>query len=460
MTTLTPGPWDDFPCDLPSGQSGSTLSSLIRQAAERLEVWQAECSERPPLPNLVALPSVPPTSMGLDDAQLFRDLDGIVNGSYNPWHPGALSHLDPPPNPASVLAELVCAWLNNNMLAEELSPLLTRLERSLLGWTARRLGLGPSSGGVLASGGTLCNLTALVAARRLRGLGTDGRACVYTSTDAHCSLAKALRVMGLPASALRLVPVDDNGRMDPESLDRALATETDPVLAVVATAGTTIRGAVDPVGSIADVCALHDVWLHVDGAIGAVCGLSDRYGERVAAIGRADSLILNPQKWLGIAKASAMLLMKHPEGLAETYATPLPYVEPSRDAVHGGDCGLQGTRPAEVLKLWLGLRQLGLAGIDQLIGGALRRAQVLREALAPLQLHVPSGDLHIACFRPLDHRDSDVWSRQTRAQLLARGLMLSRPLLDGHRYLKAVMGNPFTNRRHITLLANTVAKGL
>ena len=460
MTTLKPGPSHDFPCSLPSGQSGSTLAQLIRHAAEWLDVWQAESRERPPLPNLVALPSVPPRSKGLDDASLFQDLDGIVSGSYNPWHPGALSHLDPPPNPASVLAELVCAWLNNNMLAEELSPLLTRLERSLLGWTARRLGLGESSGGVLASGGSLCNLAALVAARHLRGLGSDHRACVYASADAHCSLAKALRVMGLPASALRLVPVDNNGRMIPDTLDRALAVETSPVLAVVATAGTTIRGAVDPLGPIADVCARHDVWLHVDGAIGAVCGLSDRYRRRVADLGRADSLILNPQKWLGIAKASAMLLMKHPEGLAETYATPLPYMEPSSDMAHGGDCGLQGTRPAEILKLWLGLRQLGLEGVDQLIGGALHRSQVLRELLEPLNLQVPSGDLHITCFRPADHRDSETWSRRTRAQLLANGLMLSRPLLNGHRYLKAVMGNPFTNQSHIRLLVNTVAEGL
>jgi len=434
------------------------MVALIRQAVTWLEGWHEEARTQPPLPGSVTLPPVAPAPWGLDATSLMEDLELVVRGSYNPWHPGAMAHLDPPPNPASVVGELVCAWLNNNMLAEELSPLLSQLERRLLRWIARRLGLGDSAGGVMASGGTICTITALVTARHQQGL--DGRqACLYASADCHSSLAKALRVMGLPAAALRLVPTDATGRLDPHLLEQALGKETEPILAVVATAGTTIRGAVDPIGPMADICRRRGLWLHVDGAIGAVCGLGQRHQGRVAHMGRADSLTMNPQKWLGIAKASAMVLLRQPQGLADTFATPLAYMEPARVA-HGGDCGLQGTRPAEVLKLWLGLRQLGQQGIDDLLDGALHRAQVLRQGLAPLPLILPSGDLHIVCFRPSAAGSSEAWSRHTRQLLLDQGLMLSRPLYRGTRHLKAVLGNPFTGMEQIATVVDTISASL
>ena len=449
---------DAFPCSLPPGQHSHTMGAMIRQAATWLERWHGEARQRPPLPGPVPLPPVAPAPWGLDANRLMEDLDPLVRGSYNPWHPGAMAHLDPPPNPASVAGELVCAWLNNNMLAEELSPLLSQLERRLLGWIAQRLGLGEDGGGVMASGGTLCTITALVTARHQRGL--DGQqACLYASADCHSSLAKALRVMGLPAAALRLAPTDAAGRLDPHRLEQALKQETEPVLAVVATAGTTIRGAVDPIGPIADICHRRGLWLHVDGAIGAVCGLGQRHQGRVAHMGRADSLTMNPQKWLGIAKASAMVLLRQPQALADTFAAPLAYMEPARVA-HGGDCGLQGTRSAEVLKLWLGLRQLGQHGIDDLLDGALHRARVLRQGLAPLPLAMPSGDLHIVCFRPSAAGSSEAWSRHTRQLLLDQGLMLSRPLYRGERHLKAVLGNPFTGVEQIATLVDTISASL
>ncbi|MYG37916.1 MAG: aspartate aminotransferase family protein [Synechococcus sp. SB0676_bin_10] len=319
--------------------------------------------------------------------------------------------------------------------------------------------MGEGAGGIMASGGTICTITALVTARHQRGL--DGQqACLYASADCHNSLAKALRVMGLPAAALRLVSTDDAGRLDPHRLDQSLEKETDPILAVVATAGTTVRGAVDPIGPIADICHRRGLWLHVDGAIGAVCGLGgQRHQELVAHMGCADSLTINPQKWLGIAKASAMVLLRQPQALADTFAAPLAYMEPAR-GVHGGDCGLQGTRPAEVLKLWLGLRHLGQQGIDELLDGALQRAQTLRQALAPLPLAMPSGNLHIVCFRPRTAGSSEAWSRHTREQLLDQGLMLSRPRYRGQHYLKAVLGNPFTGMQQIAALVDTISASL
>jgi sulfinoalanine decarboxylase len=131
------------------------LQLFLEQASAQLCRWLGTASERSPLPGLSVLPEVEPQLLGLGHGALLADLQLVMDGAYNPNHPGALAHLDPPALGASVVGDLICAGLNNNLLAEELSPSLTRLERSMVAWLAERLGLPPGSGGVAASGGTL-----------------------------------------------------------------------------------------------------------------------------------------------------------------------------------------------------------------------------------------------------------------------------------------------------------------
>jgi sulfinoalanine decarboxylase len=400
-----------------------------------------------------------PSPGGLGAQALLADLQSAMEGAYQPHHPGALAHLDPPPLTASVAADLICAGLNNNLLAEELAPSLTHLERGLCRWIAGRLGLPPEAGGVAASGGSLSNLMALVTARHAAGLATDGRAVVLASEDAHVSLAKALSVMGLPASALVRLPTDTRGRMRPADLPAALDAlrhRDRPVIAVVGTAGTTVRGAVDPLGPIADCCRAHGIWFHVDGAIGSVFALSDHHAERVAGIGAADSVTVNPQKLLAISKTSSLLLLARPDLLRRAFATGLPYMEPSWGGGHGGEIGLQGSRPAEILKLWLGLRQLGESGIDALLDGAIRRCRQLEAALDRDRFTFADGPLHLLALTPrgADPRQAEEWSQRTRRTLLERHLMLSRPRYRGRSWLKAVLGNPHTGPEWIQTLAD------
>ena len=447
-------------------QQDPQLQALLESASTLLTRWLGSACDRPPLPALALMPEVEPRQAGLSHADLLSDLAVLMEGAYNPNHPGALAHLDPPPLPASIAADLVCAGLNNNLLAEELSPSLSRLERGLCSWLAEALGLPSGSGGVPASGGTLSNLMALVTARSSRGLQTCSDALVLASSDAHVSLAKAIAVMGLPPTALVSVAVDASGALQPEALAEQLAVAQSkgvPVLAVVATAGTTVRGAVDPLPAVAALCRRHDVWLHVDGAIGAVFGLDPAHRGRVAGLELADSITINPQKLLGITKTSSLLLLAQPQWLASTFATGLPYMESSWGASHGGECGLQGTRPAECLKLWLGLRQLGLSGISTVLDGAIDRRRLLQGMLAAIPgLQVRSGPLHLLAFSPagLNADQADRWSRQTRQQLLDAQLMLSRPLLDGRHHLKAVLGNPHTQSDHLERLAEVVAASM
>jgi len=466
---LSPAPRHDREAGLPPFPdpfaADDRLTAFLGDACSLLSRWWASAADRPPLPTLSVLPEVAPHRHGLAPEVLLDDLHLVMEGAFNPCHPGALAHLDPPPLSASVVADLVAAGLNNNLLAEELSPSLSRLERSLTAWLATRLGLGDEAGGVAASGGSLSNLMALVVARHQAQLQGRTDAVVFCSRDAHVSIGKALAVMGLPVDALQPVALTAAGAIDAEALSVGLARarrDGRPVLAVVATAGTTVRGAVDPIAAIAALCRAEGIWLHVDGAIGAVFGLSQHLAGRVPDLGLADSLTVNPQKLLGITKTSSLLLLREPRRLAQTFATGLPYMEPSWAEAHGGECGLQGTRPAEILKLWLGLRQLGLDGIDALLTGAVQRRERLQQLLEPLALDCLSGPLHLLAFTPqaASAEQASAWSAQTRQKLLDRQLMLSRPLHAGRHHLKAVLGNPHTTDAQLQAIASTVAASL
>ena len=181
-------------------QADPVLRDFLHRASDLLCDWIGTASKGVPLPTVRPQPAVAPAAAGLGMDRLLKDLQLVMEGAYQPSHPGALAHLDPPPLTASIAADLICAGLNNNLLAEELSPGLTDLEQQLCSWFCQRLGLPEQSGGVLASGGTLSNLMGLVVARTHAGV-RDG--VVLCSRDAHVSLQKAATVMGLPDQALQ-----------------------------------------------------------------------------------------------------------------------------------------------------------------------------------------------------------------------------------------------------------------
>ena len=474
LASALPAPWpapptpqdrgfDALPLFAPPNGLDPRLEAFLQQASSLLCTWLGETQTRGPLPALSALPSVEPERTGLGGEQLLADLQLVMEGAFHPGHPGALAHLDPPALTASIAADLVCAGLNNNLLAEELAPSLSHLERGLCGWFAGVLGLGEAAGGVAASGGSLSNLMALVTARLCREMGQRGDAVVLCSSDAHVSLVKALTVMGLPTQALRRLPVDAQGRLCTAHLAaelEQLQRGGTPVIAVVATAGTTVRGAIDPLETIAALCRRHGVWLHVDAAIGGVFALAPERQALLKGLEQADSVTVNPQKLLGITKTSSLLLLAEPAQLQRAFGTGLPYMEPSWGGGHGGEMGLQGSRPAEILKLWLGLRQLGREGITALVEGAIARRQRLQRLLArDGRLQLLEGPLHLIAFRPRTGSPAALaqWSEQTRSALLAEQLMLSRPLYGGVHHLKAVLGNPHTQTCHLERLAAVVS---
>ena len=438
------------------------LRSLLAQASSNLCDWFAESASQGPMPDSFELPEVFPAKEGVSNEVLLSELKLLMDGSYRPSHPGSLAHLDPPPLSASLAGELICAGLNNNLLADELSPSLSSLERNLCKWFCQKLGLGDLSGGVAASGGSLSNLMALVMARNISGLGTDPKAVFFASHDCHVSFSKAFRIMGLKQESLQKVSTDENGALKISSLRTSLnkiKAQGKKCFAVVATAGTTVRGAIDPISEIAKFCKKENVWLHVDGAIGGIYGLSEVTSEIVQGLGFADSLTINPQKLLGIPKTSSLLLVANKKHLSSTFSTGLPYAEPiTGNDFHGGELGIQGTRSAEALKLWIGLRQLGEEGIEKILLGSIKRRCYLESMIDRSKFKIISGPLHLLAFTPINFISSEAsdWSIKTRNSLLANKFMLSRPMYGDRYYLKAVMGNPNTKFDDLKMLANLI----
>ncbi len=438
------------------------LQSLLGEASSLLCDWFADTGNQAPLPDSFDLPEVTPKKEGESNKVLLRELQLLMNGAYRPSHPGALAHLDPPPLSVSIIGELICAGLNNNLLAEELSPSLSSLERKLCKWFCEKLDLGDLSGGVVASGGSLSNLMALVIARNISGLASDPSAVFFASDDCHVSLLKAVQIMGLKSESLQKVPTDEKGKLNISclsSLYKKLKSEGKKCFAVVATAGTTVRGAIDPLLEITQFCQQEEIWLHVDGAIGGVYGLSTHTSGLIEGIGSADSITVNPQKLLGIAKTSSLLLLANKNHLSCTFATGLPYAEPLRgNDFHGGELGIQGTRSAECLKLWIGLRQLGMDGIEKILLDSVERRCFLESLIDTSKIKIISGPLHLLAFTPINFNSSQArdWSEKTRNFLLKSNFMLSRPIYRERYYLKAVLGNPHTKLDDLKLLAKLI----
>ena len=438
------------------------LHSLLLEASTNLCDWFADSGSQFPIPDLIDMPDIPPEIEGVSNQVLLKDLQLLMNGAYRPSHPGALAHLDPPPLSASIVGELICAGLNNNLLAEELSPSLSSLERKLCKWFCEKLGLGDFSGGVAASGGSLSNLMALVMARNIAGLEIDHSAVFFASDDCHVSLSKALKIMGLTQDSLVKIPTDEKGGLNISclhSIFKKVKSEGKKCFAVVATAGTTVRGAVDPLVEIARFCQKENIWLHVDGAIGGIYALSRITSEFLEGLGSANSITINPQKLLGIAKTSSLLLVANKNHLSSTFSTGLPYAEPlTGNDFHGGELGIQGTRSAEVLKLWIGLRQLGEEGIENILLDSIKRKCYLESIIDQSKFKIVTGPLHLLAFTPINYTSSQSsdWSKKTRNYLLKNKFMLSRPVYRDRYYLKAVLGNPNTKFDDLKLLANLI----
>ncbi len=443
----------------PRRENRDAVDTLLQKGLERVLGLLAGAAERPPLPRgEVSLPELLPAEP-VSEAEVLDRLDGLLAASMNPSSPGWTGHMDPPPATASILGALAAAAVNNNLLSYEMAPALSRLEVDLMAEFTRLFGLPEGAGGVMASGGSLANALALAVARNRafpevaeRGLtGLQRPPVLFASGAAHTSLAKAAMVLGLGRSAAVAVPGRE-GRMDPQALAAAVSAARAAgraPFAVVATAGTTVTGAIDPLPALAEVAEAEGLWFHVDAAYGGALAFSSRFRDRLAGIERADSVTFNPQKWLYVAKTCACCLFRDAELPARHFRVAAPYMAETGGPVNLGELGLQGTRPAEVLKLWLTLQHLGLSGLARLVDAGMDLTSEVAAELARrpgLELAAPA-DSNLLCFRPAGAEDAEVAALQQR--LLDAGIFLSLPLYEGRRWLRLVLLNPHTGEAEI-----------
>lgn len=460
----------------PTGSDLERTENFLRRALELVLANNSEAAARPPMPidaKPFGAPLIPEGP--LNEEELFENLREILTGSMNPASPGYIGHMDTIPAAASIAGDLLAAAVNNNMLSLEMSPAFSRLENALVGQVAKLFGLGEKSGGVMLAGGSLANLQALAVARNARfdpvekgisGLGK--RPVIYASEAAHASVQKAAMLLGLGTSSVVKIATDKNSRMSPEDLREKLAagkSGREAPFCVVATAGTTVTGNIDPLEEIARIARENGLWFHVDAAYGGALVFSEKHRPLLSGIELADSVTFNPQKWLYVAKTCAMALFKDKSILQRAFRTSAPYMRETRDFQNIGEISVQGTHHADVLKLWLTLLHFGVWGCGLLIDECFGKTAYFLEKIKTfsyLKL-AAEPELNIVCFRfaPEMKGETELDELNSRLQeylLREAGIFLSLPLYRGSRWLRAVLLNPFTGKETIDKMFAAVEK--
>ncbi|MEW2034715.1 pyridoxal-dependent decarboxylase [Streptomyces roseifaciens] len=353
----------------------------------------------------------------------------------------------------------------------------TQLELTTLGWLKALLGLPDSHGGLLVSGGSLANLTALAVARD-HHLGDDcAQARLYCSTQAHPSVPRAAHLLGLTRSRLSVVPADEGLRLDVPTVARRIARDRDEGLrpfAVVATLGTTGTGAIDPLDDLADLCEQEGLWLHVDGAHGAAAAATPRGHHLRNALRRADSLTIDPHKWLFQPYETGCVLLRRPELLPATFALgrhalDTGYLEPTEsrgDQVNLSDYGPQQSRGLRALKLWLSLKTFGAQAFRQAIEHGMdlaEHAAALITAHPDLQL-VTAPSLAILTFRYHPAGAPDDWDGDTAQERISRDIcaggqaLILTTRVRGVTVLRMCTVNPTSTRADVAAVLELVAQ--
>lgn len=384
-----------------------------------------------------------------------------------------------PPHPLGVAAAALAAAMNPSVAGGNHAAV--HLERRVVRWFADLLGWCDGGTGQLVGGGSAATLTALAVARhhalartahddRRSGLcGVPNRPVVYASPEAHSCVTKAVEALGIGSAQLTSIAIDTGHRLDVADLDRALTADRAagalPV-AVVASAGTVNTGAVDPLDEIAAICERHDVWLHVDGAYGAPAVLLlDGWAQARSGLARADSVALDPHKWLYVPVDAGLVVFRDEPAVRDTFSLVPPYLRTGGDAdepVWFAEYGLEQTRPFRALKVWMQLAHLGRTGYRRLLERDVAVADTLRERIdRSADLETVAHGLSVVCFRHrptgmaaehLDRHNQDLLHR-----LLRRGhAFLSGTRVDGAFALRACVVNPLTTTHDVAAIIDEV----
>jgi aromatic-L-amino-acid decarboxylase len=458
---------------------GDLDPDTFRSEAHRLVDWISrylEEAERYPVLSRVrpgeirrALPAAPP-SRGEPLAAILADVERVIVPGLTHWnHPGFFAYFaNSSPGPA-VLAEALAAAFNANAMLWKTAPAATELELVVLDWLRQMLGLPTGLFGVIQDTASTSTLVALAAAReavpglevRRRGLVGQARLRMYASDQAHSSVEKAGIVLGIGQDGLRTIPVDDEYRMQTAALARAITEDRAAgftPFAVTATVGTTSTTSIDPVPAIADVCAREGLWLHVDTAYAGSAAVVPELRWVLAGCERADSLVVNPHKWMFVPVDLSVLYTRRPEVLRQAFSVLPEYLKTAEDAEAPNlmDYGVSLGRRFRALKLWMVIRAFGAEGIAARLREHVRLAGLFRalvEADPGFEIAAPAP-LSVVCFRARfsgnSPEEQDRRNAETMDAVNATGeAYLSHTRLKGRTVLRLAVGNLRTEERHI-----------
>lgn len=393
-----------------------------------------------------------PRAPGDPEQILDRAVRDVLSRSMPTGHPRFLGFIPSPSNFVAVLADALVAGFNPFCGNYVEAPGPHELERITVGWFRDACGLPAQAAGLFVSGGSMANLTALAVARTAKLGDAMAGARVYLSDQTHASVAKGLRVLGFPDDARVRVPTDARFAMDPAALREAIARDRGSghrPFAVVATCGTTGSGAVDPLDAIADLCGREGLWMHVDGAYGAAAAFARERRAAVAGLERADSLSLDPHKWLFTPYECGLALVRDGDLLERAFGGERPsYLDDvATDEPDLQDMGVQLTRGFRALKVWATFQTFGADAIGAAIDAGISRAERVEARLRELpdwEVAAPAS-MAICAFRFLGCDDPDARNLALVSRLIATGeAVVTSTVLGGRRYLRMCTMNPRT----------------
>lgn len=466
-------------------RTGHALVDQIADLLAQVPDGPVTPGETPPQVQAALDARAPLPDEGGDAATLLRDTAALLfeHSLFN-GHPRFFGYITSSPAPIGMLADLLASAVNANVGSWRLGPIATEIEAQTVRWIAQLIGYPATGGGLLVSGGNMANIVPVLAARRAAAawdLRADGVAArdarplrIYASPETHTWVQKAADIAGLGTGAIRWIATDTAQRMRVDALRETIAADRQAgaqPMVVVGSGGTVSTGAVDPLREMADVCREMDVWYHVDGAYGALAAAVPGTPADLAALSLADSVAVDPHKWLYAPLEAGCVLVRDQQRLRDAFAYHPPYYHFGAEALNYVDLGPQNSRGFRALKVWLALRQAGRRGIVQMIGDDIRLSRRLFDRVnghPDLDGHTQS--LSITTFRyvPPGLRAS-LGTDATETYLdglneallerlqLAGTAFVSNAVVDGRYLLRACIVNFNTTADDVDALVDLVA---
>lgn len=463
--------------DLPPDEFRAAMHRVADLVADYLE----GVGDRPVLPAVSpgdvkrVLPAAPPAEAEPVDT-ILDDYLRVIEPNVTHWnHPGFLAYFSITGSGPGILGETLAAALNVNAMLWRTGPAPTELEERVCDWLGQMMDFPREWRGHINDTASSSSLVALAAARhrlpldvRVKGLSGLPPLTVYASDQAHSSIDKAAIVLGLGQENVRRVASDGAFRMSVPALEEAVArdrAEGRVPMAVVATVGTTSTTSIDPVPEIADLCAREGIWLHVDAAYAGSAAICPEYRALMPGIERADSLVVNPHKWLFTPVDCSLLYLRDPALLKAAFSLVPEYLKTaeSSEVTNLMDLGFQLGRRFRSLKLWMVIRAFGVEGLRQRI----REHCALARDLAGWIEEDPRFELaapfpfSTVCFRARAESDQDRFNERLLARINAAGsFFLSHTVLNGRYTLRVAIGNLRTEREHVERLWEVIGRAV